>query len=108
MIDLEMHGGGAFPALRHLTSTLPSGGRYVIDVPAAWKGVLLVYSVGYIIGPPGQSPQNAPDEGIKAWLLAHGYALAGSQPVGLAGHVRGARQSGSNAHAAVVPILAYV
>lgn len=83
MADRTPHSAGAAQAPGHHTGTLPSGGRYVIDVPAAWNGVLLVYSVGYIIGPPGQPARNAPDERIAEWLLAQGYALAGSQPVGV-------------------------
>jgi hypothetical protein len=83
MPHLKMRGDAAPPARRQLMGALPSGGRYVIDVPAAWNGVLLIYSVGYIIGPPGQPPRNAPDEEIREWLLVQGYALAGSQPVGV-------------------------
>ena len=83
MVNLNPHGDTSATEIRHLEGILPSGGRYVIDVPATWMGVLLVYSVGYIIGPPGQPPRNAPDEDTRAWLLQQGYALAGSQPVGV-------------------------
>ena len=70
---------------KHLEGTLSSGGRYVIDVPANWKGKLYVYSVGFIASalPATSSPKNSPDEVTKAWLLDNGYALAGSQPAGL-------------------------
>ncbi len=83
MIDPDQHGVGTTPGQRHHEGMLRSGGRYVIDVPSAWNGVLLIFSVGYIIGPPDQPPHNAPDEVIRAWLLQQGYALAGSQPVGV-------------------------
>ena len=83
MIDPDLQGTGAAPGQRHDEGKLSSGGTYVLDVPAVWNGVLLVFSVGYIIGPPGQPPQNAPDAVTQAWLLDQGYALAGSQPVGV-------------------------
>jgi hypothetical protein len=65
MAQLKLHGDGAPLACRRLTGRLPSGGRYVIDVSAAWKGVLLVYSVGYITGPPGQ-PRSAMFENARS------------------------------------------
>ena len=83
MIDPDQHGVGTTPGQCHHEGMLRSGGRYVIDVPSAWNGVLLIFSVGYIIGPPDQPPHNAPDAVIRAWLLQQGYALAGSQPVGV-------------------------
>ncbi len=83
MTDPDLHGDRAAMEQRHQEGLLPSGGRYVIDVPSVWNGVLLILSVGYIIGPPGQPPHNAPDEVIRASLLQRGYALAGSQPVGV-------------------------
>ena len=83
MIDQDLQGDDAAPGQRQYNGVLSSGGRYVIDVPADWNGVLLVFSVGYIIGPPGQPSQNAPDKVTKSWLLDQGYALAGSQPVGV-------------------------
>ncbi len=61
MGDLDLDGDGATTAHRRLEGMLPSGGRYVIDVPVTWRGVLLVYSIGYIVGSPGQQPRNAAD-----------------------------------------------
>jgi dienelactone hydrolase len=61
-----------------LTGTLRSGATYLIDVPPNWNGTLVLYSHGYVI--PG-SPNPARDVGdpvTRAWLLDHGYALAGS------------------------------
>jgi pimeloyl-ACP methyl ester carboxylesterase len=65
-------------AQQHLTGTLPDGATYVIDVPATWNGTLLLYSHGYVT--PG-SPNPAEDVGdplTGGFMLAAGYALAGS------------------------------
>lgn len=65
-------------AQQHITGTLPDGAAYVIDVPANWNGVLLLYSHGYV--PPG-SPNPAEDVGdplTGGVLLNAGFALAGS------------------------------
>lgn len=61
-----------------VTGTLASGAAYKIEVPAPWNGTLVLYSHGYVA--PGQ-PNPATDVGdpvTGAWLLGHGYALAGS------------------------------
>ena len=61
------------------TGTLPDGAAYEIQCPAgAWNGTLFLYSHGYVA--PG-SPNPAADVGdpaTGAWMLGHGYALAGS------------------------------
>jgi pimeloyl-ACP methyl ester carboxylesterase len=60
-----------------LTGTL-DGAAYLIQVPDPWNGTLVLYSHGYVV--PGQ-PNPARDVGdavTGAWLLSHGYALAGS------------------------------
>src|SRR5262252_1723819 len=61
------------------TGTLPDGATYKIECPAgAWNGTLFLYSHGYVA--PG-SPNLATDVGdpaTGAWMLGHGYALAGS------------------------------
>ena len=67
----------ALAAPRHKTGTLASGATYVIDVPDAWNGTLLLFSHGYARGPANPA-QNAPGEAMKPLLLAKGYALAGS------------------------------
>lgn len=61
---------------RHLEGRLASGAAYVIDVPAAWNGSLLLYSHGYARGPDNPARNAAGKE--KEDLLARGYALAGS------------------------------
>jgi pimeloyl-ACP methyl ester carboxylesterase len=57
--------------------------NYLIEVPSPWNGTLVLYSHGYSFGPPfgAQAPQSAEDAGDSAthdWLLANGYAIAGS------------------------------
>lgn len=69
---------GTAAAQQHITGTLPDGATYVIDVPANWNGALLLYSHGYVV--PG-SPNPAYDAGdplTGGYMLAAGYALAGS------------------------------
>src|ERR1700730_14520230 len=61
-----------------ITGTLHDGATYLIQVPAAWNGTLVLYSHGYVT--PG-SPNPATDVGdplTGQWLLSNGYALAGS------------------------------
>ena len=83
--------GGAVPSLasaggqracaataRTLTGTLADGATYEIEVPANWNCTLFLYSHGYVA--PGQSnpATDVGDPVTRAWLLGHGYALAGS------------------------------
>lgn len=49
---------------------------YHIQVPAQWNGTLVLYSHGYSFSPVAATDVGDPVTG--AWLLAHGYALAGS------------------------------
>ena len=60
------------------TGTFADGATYLIEVPSPWNGTLLLYSHGYVT--PG-SPNPAQDVGdplTRAFLLANGFALAGS------------------------------
>jgi len=69
---------GSAAAQQHLTGTLPSGATYVIDVPANWNRILVLYSHGYNV--PG-NPNPAYDVGDGAtgyYLLTNRYALAAS------------------------------
>ena len=50
--------------------------KYHIQVPAGWNGTLVLYSHGYSFGPSPATDVGDPVTG--AWLLGHGYALAGS------------------------------
>lgn len=62
-----------------LTGTLSDGATYEIQCPAGtWNRTLFLYSHGYVA--PG-SPNPATDVGdpvTGAWMLGHGFALAGS------------------------------
>jgi alpha-beta hydrolase superfamily lysophospholipase len=61
--------------------SLSDGSQYLIEVPSpltGWNGTLVLYSHGYVT--PGE-PNPAKDAGdaiTKGWLLANGYAIAGS------------------------------
>jgi pimeloyl-ACP methyl ester carboxylesterase len=67
------------PQGSRVEGTLPSGDHYLIEVPAGWRGTLLVWSPGYVSAA-GRPTSDAPDATTRQWLLDHGYALAGSQP----------------------------
>ena len=73
------------------TGTTPNAAgpsNYIIEVPSNWNGTLVLYSHGYSFGPPfgAPAPQAAEDTGdsttptpvVHDWLLANGYAIAGS------------------------------
>jgi pimeloyl-ACP methyl ester carboxylesterase len=68
----------AFAAVAVHTGTLPDGATFLIEVPSPWNGTLLLYSHGYV--PPGNPnpPHDVGDPGTRAFLLANGFALAGS------------------------------
>jgi pimeloyl-ACP methyl ester carboxylesterase len=60
-----------------LTGSL-QGASYLIEVPASWNGVLLLYSHGGGALLPNPPPENTIDPATGEYLLEHGYALAGS------------------------------
>ncbi|MEU6668478.1 prolyl oligopeptidase family serine peptidase [Streptomyces sp. NPDC046727] len=62
----------------HLEGRLPSGAAYVMDVPAAWNGTVLLYSHGYVPAGGPNPAQNAPGPATAHSLLDRGYALIGS------------------------------
>ncbi|MHB8614271.1 MAG: alpha/beta hydrolase family protein [Candidatus Dormibacteraceae bacterium] len=49
---------------------------YKIEVPATWNGTLVLYSHGYSFG--ASPATDVGDAATGAWLLANGYAIAGS------------------------------
>lgn len=60
-------------------TTLTDKATYLIQVPRDnWNGVLLLYSHGYVAPGTPNPPQDAGDPLTGAFLLAHGFALAGS------------------------------
>jgi pimeloyl-ACP methyl ester carboxylesterase len=61
-----------------LPGTLPDGAAFLMEVPANWNGTLFLYSHGYV--PPGSAnpAQDVGDPATRAFMLANGFALAGS------------------------------
>ena len=70
---------GGSGAVTTQTGTLPDGAAYKIECPAGpWNGTLFLYSHGYVVPGDANPAQDAGDPVTAAWLLSHGYALAGS------------------------------
>ena len=69
---------GTGAAQQHITGTLPDGANYVMDFPAKWNGTLLLYSHGYTAPGSELVAYDAGDGSTASFLLANGYALAGS------------------------------
>src|SRR5271170_7045198 len=65
-------------AQQHITGTLPDGATYVIDVPPLWNGTLLLYSHGYVVPGSSNPALDVGDPITGGYMLAAGYALAGS------------------------------
>jgi pimeloyl-ACP methyl ester carboxylesterase len=62
-----------------VNGALPDTATYEIQCPAGqWNGTLFLYSHGYVTPGSANSAQDAGDPVTAAWLLGHGYALAGS------------------------------
>jgi pimeloyl-ACP methyl ester carboxylesterase len=77
---LASSGAGACAATtaRTLTGTLGDGATYKIEVPANWNCTLFLYSHGYVTPGSDNPATDVGDPVTGAWLLSHGYALAGS------------------------------
>src|SRR5258708_3587316 len=62
------------------TGMLPDGATYVIEVPAKWNGSLFLYSHGYVVPGSANPAQDfaITDPATPAFMLANGFALAGS------------------------------
>ncbi|MGH3174954.1 MAG: hypothetical protein ACRDPF_13950, partial [Streptosporangiaceae bacterium] len=74
-------GCGGSGSVTTVNGTLADGATYMLECPAgAWNGTLYLYSHGYVPPVPGASnpAQDVGDPVTGAWMLAHGYALAGS------------------------------
>ena len=62
-----------------VNGTLSDGATYLIQCPAgAWNGTLYLYSHGYVTPGAANPAQDVGDPVTGAWMLANGYALAGS------------------------------
>ncbi|HEY2288967.1 MAG TPA: hypothetical protein VGH88_24755, partial [Streptosporangiaceae bacterium] len=58
---------------------LADGATYLLQCPAgAWNGTLYLYSHGYVTPGAANPAEDAGDPVTAAWMLSHGYALAGS------------------------------
>jgi pimeloyl-ACP methyl ester carboxylesterase len=69
---------GSAAAQQHITGTLGDGATYVIDVPPIWNGTLLLYSHGYVVPGSSNPALDVGDPLTGGYMLAAGYALAGS------------------------------
>ena len=70
---------GGSGSVSTVNGTLADGATYLIQCPAgAWNGTLYLYSHGYVVPGAANPAADAGDQVTAAWMLAHGYALAGS------------------------------
>lgn len=60
------------------TGALPDGATFLIEVPSNWNGVLFLYSHGYVTPGSANPAQDVGDPATRAFMLASGFALAGS------------------------------
>jgi pimeloyl-ACP methyl ester carboxylesterase len=70
--------GACATTARTLTGSLADGATYLIQVPANWNCTLFLYSHGYVAPGSANPADDVGDPVTGAWLLGHGYALAGS------------------------------
>jgi pimeloyl-ACP methyl ester carboxylesterase len=70
---------GGTGTISTVTGSLSDGATYELQCPAStWNGTLFLFSHGYVV-PGGANPAtDASDPVTAGWLLANGYALAGS------------------------------
>jgi pimeloyl-ACP methyl ester carboxylesterase len=70
---------GGSGSVSTVNGTLPDGATYEIQCPGGtWNGTLFLYSHGYVVPGSANPAQDVGDPVTGAWLLGHGYALAGS------------------------------
>ncbi len=70
---------GGSGSVTTVNGTLRDGATYEIQCPAGdWNGTLFLYSHGYVVPGSANPAQDVGDPVTGAWLLGHGYALAGS------------------------------
>src|SRR5689334_4669903 len=70
--------GSASAAVTTHTGSLPDGATFLIEVPSPWNGTLLLYSHGYVTPGSANPARDVGDPGTRVFLLANGFALAGS------------------------------
>ena len=61
-----------------LTGAFADGATYLIEVPSPWNGTLLLYSHGYVVPGTANPARDVGDPATHDFLLANGFALAGS------------------------------
>lgn len=61
-----------------LKGSLADGATYLIEVPANWNGTLFLYSHGYVVPGSANPAMDAGDPVTRFFMLASGFALAGS------------------------------
>jgi pimeloyl-ACP methyl ester carboxylesterase len=70
---------GGSGAVTTVNGTLGDGVTYRLQCPSgAWNGTLYLYSHGYVTPGSNNQAQDVGDPVTAAWMLGHGYALAGS------------------------------
>jgi hypothetical protein len=70
---------GGTGSVTTVTGALKDGATYEIQCPAGgWNGTLFLYSHGYVSPGSANPAQDVGDPVTGAWMLAHGFALAGS------------------------------
>ena len=70
---------GGTGSVTSVTGVLRDGATYEIQCPASsWNGTLFLYSHGYVEPGAANPAQDVGDPVTGGWLLAHGFALAGS------------------------------
>jgi pimeloyl-ACP methyl ester carboxylesterase len=68
----------ARPGVITQAGTLSDGATYIIEVPANWNGTLFLYSHGYVVPGDPNPAQDVGDIATRFFMLASGFALAGS------------------------------
>jgi len=70
---------GGSSSVTTVTGSFADKATYKIQCPAgAWNGTLFLYSHGYVVPGSNNPAQDVGDPVTGAWLLGHGFALAGS------------------------------
>jgi pimeloyl-ACP methyl ester carboxylesterase len=60
------------------SGTLKDGATYLMEVPSNWNGTLFLYSHGYVAPGNPNPAMDVGDPATRVFLLANGFALAGS------------------------------
>jgi pimeloyl-ACP methyl ester carboxylesterase len=70
---------GGTGSVTTVSGSLGDGATYEIQCPAgSWNGTLFLYSHGYVVPGSANPAQDVGDPVTGGWMLAHGFALAGS------------------------------